>query len=83
MPSDRSSLRVDSPAELLACVPYLLGYHPTASLATVALHGRSVLTVARLDLPATADQLPAMVEGLHRMAAILHTHGATGVILIG
>jgi hypothetical protein len=74
---------VDSPAELLACVPYLLGYHPTDSLATVALHGRAVLNVARLDLPATADQLPAMAEAARRMAAILHTHHTTSVILIG
>jgi Domain of unknown function (DUF4192) len=83
MPSDRSRLHVDSPAELLACVPYLLGYHPTASLATVALHGRSVLNVARLDLPATEDQLPVTAAAARRMAAILHTHGTTGVILIG
>jgi hypothetical protein len=49
----------------------------------VALAASSALTVARLDLPATADQQPAMAEATRRMAAILRTDGTTSVILIG
>jgi hypothetical protein len=49
---------VGRPAELLALVHYLLGFHPTSSLVIVALAGSTVRNVARLDLPATANQTP-------------------------
>jgi hypothetical protein len=82
-PSDRPTLRVGSPAELVALVPYLLGFHPTSSLVIVTLTGSTVLNVARLDLPATADQTRRMTAALHRVAATMTGHGATGAILVG
>ncbi|MEV4199379.1 DUF4192 domain-containing protein [Micromonospora globbae] len=81
-PSDRPTLRVGGPAELLALLPYLLGFHPTSSLVVVALAGSNLLNVARLDLPAT-EQMRRMTAALHRVAATTKTHGATGTILVG
>ncbi len=44
-------LRAGSAADLLALVPYLLGFHPGESLVLLALRCRRVELVARVDLP--------------------------------
>jgi Domain of unknown function (DUF4192) len=82
-PADRPALRASTPSELLALVPYLIGYHPTSSLVCVALTDSRVLNLARLDLPTTADQLPDMQAAILQIAATISTYGATGAILIG
>ncbi|GAB2939386.1 hypothetical protein GCM10027280_29640 [Micromonospora polyrhachis] len=50
-PADLPLLSVRSPADLLAAVPYLLGFHPADSLVVVALREKRVVFVARADLP--------------------------------
>ncbi|SBT49611.1 DUF4192 domain-containing protein [Micromonospora auratinigra] len=50
-PTDRPRLAVRSPADLLAAVPYLLGFHPADSVVVVAFRGRRVVFAARADLP--------------------------------
>jgi hypothetical protein len=45
------SLLVHNPSELVAAVPFLLGYHPSDSVAVVALAGRAVEFAACADLP--------------------------------
>ncbi|WP_157756990.1 DUF4192 domain-containing protein [Plantactinospora sp. KBS50] len=42
---------VRSPADLIAAVPFLLGFHPSESLVVVALRGSRVAFAARVDLP--------------------------------
>jgi Domain of unknown function (DUF4192) len=44
------TLRLSSPAELLAAIPYLVGFHPVESLVLVGLAGNRVTVTARLDL---------------------------------
>ena len=46
-----TTLPVRSPADLIAAVPYLLGFHPADSLTVVALRGAAVTFTARHDLP--------------------------------
>ena len=46
-----SQLAVRSPADLIAAVPYLLGFHPADSVVAVALRGRQIIFAARADLP--------------------------------
>ncbi|MFD0787811.1 DUF4192 family protein, partial [Micromonospora azadirachtae] len=48
-------LAVRSPADLLAAVPYLLGFHPADSVVVVAMRGRRVVFAARADLPDPAE----------------------------
>ncbi|SCF43115.1 DUF4192 domain-containing protein [Micromonospora mirobrigensis] len=48
---DRARLAVRSPADLIAAVPYLLGFHPSDSVVVVALRGRRIIFAARADLP--------------------------------
>ncbi|MGW0435279.1 DUF4192 domain-containing protein [Micromonospora sp. NPDC003197] len=49
--ADLPLLSVRSPADLLAAVPYLLGFHPADSLVVVALREKRVVFAARADLP--------------------------------
>ncbi|WP_431935221.1 DUF4192 domain-containing protein [Micromonospora sp. RP3T] len=50
-PTERPRLSVRSPADLVAAVPYLLGFHPEDSVVVVAVRGRRVVFAARGDLP--------------------------------
>lgn len=54
----RPTLSVHSPADLIAAVPYLLGFHPADSLVVVALRGTAVAFAARYDLPGNAEPPP-------------------------
>ena len=44
------TLRLGSPADLLAAIPYLVGFHPAESLVLVGLAASRVSVTARLDL---------------------------------
>lgn len=66
-------LRLRSPEDLLAVVPYVMGFHPSDSLVAVGFAGPRgrVRCTVRIDLPesgdagrakAVADQLAAMLE---------------------
>lgn len=45
------TVSVHGPEELLAVLPYQLGYHPRRSVVAVALDGRRLHFVARVDIP--------------------------------
>jgi uncharacterized protein DUF4192 len=44
-------LTLRSPADLVAAVPYLLGFHPTRSVVAVGFAGRQLVFAGRHDLP--------------------------------
>jgi len=68
--SSLPSLRIGDPASLLALVPYLLGFQPSASLVLVALgEGGRVALSARVDLP--VDLPDAGLRSLREAAAQL------------
>jgi hypothetical protein len=50
----RAALRLTSPADLVACVPYLLGFHPSDSVVMIAVHDGHIRFTARGDLPERA-----------------------------
>jgi hypothetical protein len=51
----RTRLRARGAPDLLALVPFQLGFHPTESLVTVLVRSGQVVLTARLDLPAPAS----------------------------
>jgi hypothetical protein len=51
-----STLTVRTPADFLAAVPYLIGFHPADSVVVVGIAGQKVLFAARSDLPPPADE---------------------------
>ncbi|MGC5018888.1 DUF4192 domain-containing protein [Micromonospora sp. DT47] len=78
--TDRPRLTVRSPADLIAAVPYLLGFHPADSVVVVALRGRRIVFAARADLPdRDADpRLPA-----RHLGGVLGRQDAESVTVIG
>jgi hypothetical protein len=59
-------LKVRRPDELLAIIPYLIGFHPEESLVAVFVRSGRVILTCRLDLPADADgeELANMLRAL-------------------
>src|SRR6478735_353614 len=68
--SDSQTLRLRGPADLLAAVPYLLGFQPFESLVLVGLAGTRLVVTARIDLTdATLDMVADTVGVLRRSGA--------------
>jgi hypothetical protein len=62
-------VRVRSAADLLAAVPYLIGFHPSSCLVGIGLRGNRLIFAARVDLP------PADVMGpVTRQLAVVVAH---------
>ncbi|MET7669758.1 DUF4192 domain-containing protein [Micromonospora luteifusca] len=78
--TDRPQLAVRSPADLIAAVPYLLGFHPTDSVVAVALLGRQIIFAARADLP---DPSTDLVERARHLAAVIRRQGAEAATVVG
>jgi hypothetical protein len=60
-----ATIQITSPADLLAAVPRLLGFHPEESLVLVTVAGFGRPLHARCDLRADPDVLAAMATSLH------------------
>jgi hypothetical protein len=67
--TERKTLRAKNPADVLAMVPYLLGFHPEDSLVLLTLGEADRPFHARVDLPATPEHLPQVAEYLSSVAA--------------
>ncbi|PWR07615.1 DUF4192 domain-containing protein [Micromonospora acroterricola] len=78
--TEHPRLAVRSPADMLAAVPYLLGFHPADSVVAVALRGRRIIFAARADLP---DPSADPVEPARHLARVIHRQGAEAATVIG
>ena len=75
--------RVRGPADLLALVPYLLGYHPFDRLVAVGVRNAKPVFVASGDLPEPGtppQQIRAVLDTVARLLARQH---ATAAVVIG
>jgi hypothetical protein len=72
-------LRVRQPDDLLALIPYLIGFHPEESLVAVFVRSGRVILAARLDLSsdADADELAEFIDALAKR------EGAEALALVG
>ncbi|MFP5346676.1 MAG: DUF4192 domain-containing protein [Actinomycetes bacterium] len=75
------TLRATEPRDLLATIPFLLGFEPSRSLVALSLRGgpRRVGAVARLDLPAPGEAADPLAE---RLVAHLRRDRATETVLV-
>jgi hypothetical protein len=67
-----SRVTLHTPTDLLAAVPYLLGFHPADSVVVIGLSGTRVVFTARADLPppgAPPDQAVALADQLGEVLA--------------
>jgi hypothetical protein len=76
VPGASTRLRAEQPADVLAVLPYLLGYHPDESLVMAVVCERTIEVCVRIDL----DAEPSAVAG--RFADIADSNEASGVLLV-
>jgi hypothetical protein len=77
-------LRLRDPVDLLAAVPFLLGYHPSDSLVVVGVHRQSFVMSVRYDLPPPdADAEAYLRTHLDDPAPVLRSQGVSVVLLVG
>ncbi len=74
-----------SPHDLLAAVPFLVGYHPTNSLVVIALHEETIGMAMRIDYPdeVDLDQIDTLASHLVREeadSALLVAYVPSGVL---
>ncbi|MFG1706007.1 DUF4192 domain-containing protein [Nonomuraea sp. M3C6] len=69
-------LTLTSPADILAAVPYLVGFHPHHSLIVIGLDHGQAKVVARWNLP-----LPP--ETLAPLALLFDREGVTEIVIVG
>src|SRR5262249_61062821 len=83
-------LTLHTPTDLLAAVPYLLGFPPANSVVVIGLSGTRVVFSARADLPppdappdealALADQLGEVLAGQRVDVALIIGYGAVATV---
>ena len=86
------TLRAKNPADLLAMVPYFLGFHPEDSVVVLTLGRADRPFHARMDLPADPAEAPALVDylasvagrhGLKRVAVMVYSRDAEAAAALG
>ncbi|HEY7488165.1 MAG TPA: DUF4192 domain-containing protein [Streptosporangiaceae bacterium] len=76
---DLPVLRLRSPHDVIAAVPYLLGFHPDDSLVAIASGGPQGTCAIRLDLPLDEH----VDDAVEHLAALLAHNGFRQVVLVG
>ena len=74
-----ADITLRGPGDVVAILPYQLGYHPHDSVVVVSLRGKRVGLVARADLPPE----PFVDEVVASLMGPLVRDGATSVIVVG
>lgn len=74
-----TTIHLSGPADVLAVLPYQLGFHPHDCLVAVSLHGTRVGLVQRIDLPPPRHVGDAVIA----MMAPLRQDSPSSVVLIG
>ncbi|MEV6598957.1 DUF4192 domain-containing protein [Actinoplanes sp. NPDC051346] len=78
-----TKLKVRTPAELIAAVPFLIGFHPTDSLVVAAVKDAKLAFAARIDLPEPGvPDLEARAPVLH-LATLIVEQCPEAIALIG
>ncbi len=70
-----------SPHDLLAAIPFLIGYHPTDSLVLVSLKAGTVAMAMRVDYP-KGDKESVSPQDCDALVAHLKRDGADGALLV-
>ncbi|WP_092558007.1 DUF4192 domain-containing protein [Actinoplanes derwentensis] len=79
-----SSLVVRSPAELIAALPYVMGYHPHDSIALLGLRGPDLTFAACLDLPPPGrDEVGAAEIGARDIVDVIRRQSPEMMVIVG
>jgi hypothetical protein len=78
---DPPRITLRSPGDLIAAVPYLLGFHPRDSVVVVAFHEGRAVFAARSDLP--GPDTPPLAAMAHEIIAVAARRPPEAVVLLG
>lgn len=67
--AETPKVTISSPADLIAAVPYLIGFHPTDSVVVLAFRGTRLEFAARHDLPARPERAGSLARHLISVVA--------------
>ncbi|SDY17853.1 protein of unknown function [Micromonospora pattaloongensis] len=81
--TEPTRLSVRSIADLIAAVPYLLGFHPADSVVVVAMRGKKITFVARGDVPDPAGGGPTPDAAAAHVAAVVARQEAQSATVLG
>ncbi|SDD87572.1 DUF4192 domain-containing protein [Glycomyces harbinensis] len=76
--NSQTKLAINGPTDLIAAVPYLLGFEPEHSLVAVGLKAGQLQCTFRVDLPGSTDHL----DRLNTLIDPVRTNDCTDVVLI-
>ena len=76
LPQPPAKLRLTSPEQILAAVPYLLGFTPASSLVVLSLRGKQIGLTMRMDLDTPPSEMREVV------VKRLRGDGATQAVII-
>jgi hypothetical protein len=74
-------MRLGRPADILAMIPFVLGFHPSESLVVVAMKEKDVSFAARDDLPPSDGEAPT--EQLDYLVDVVVRQECDRVLLVG
>ncbi|MBM7787193.1 DUF4192 domain-containing protein [Tenggerimyces flavus] len=81
--SDVTLLRLRTPEDVLAQIPFLIGFHPSQSLVGLAIDGAQRLVFCcRLDLPPPDCPDAVLAAGAGEVVALAQRYGAGAVLLV-
>ncbi|GIH16351.1 DUF4192 domain-containing protein [Rugosimonospora africana] len=82
--NQRPVIRIRDTDDLLAVVPFLLGFHPGADLILLAVDtSGAIVLAARLDLPATDGPAQPLAAGLNMVITKIKDRFEVSVALVG
>ena len=70
-------------SDLLAVIPYLVGFHPTESIVAVLMRSGQVALTMRVDLPTTPSVAEAGAALARQLTAVARTNRLTRMVLVG
>jgi hypothetical protein len=74
-------MRLRTPPDVLAAIPYLIGYHPRDSVVVLAMRDTDLLVAARDDLPDPEEGRAGVADRATNLCAMAERVGADAVFL--
>lgn len=80
---DEPRLSLREPIDVLAAIPFIVGYHPTDCVVVMGMRGKRLLFTARGDLPDRGAPPDEVAEHVDHLVDIVLRHEATAVLIVG
>jgi hypothetical protein len=83
MTSSRPRIRLTSPVDVLAAVPFLFGFHPTDSFVLLGLKRKQLTMHVRCDLPEVGIPVWELQRFARELVELLCRAGADSAVVVG